>query len=70
MDVEWIWESCFFDLSDESERVPEWNGKVPVKDSMSNKSGRIYKDDQEVGSLLIISTKCEKLGALRPVDTY
>jgi hypothetical protein len=36
--------------------VHDWDGKVPVKDSVSNKSGRFYKDDQEVETLLLLQT--------------
>ena len=41
-------------MLDESLKVHDWNRKVPVKDSMLNKSGRIYKDDQKLESLLLI----------------
>ena len=38
----------------ESLKVPLWNGKLPVKDSMSNKSERIYKVDQAIESHLLL----------------
>jgi hypothetical protein len=35
--------AVFFDLLDEKEKVPLWNGKVPVKDAMSNKKERFLQ---------------------------